>query len=57
MEKIMIGLINIIIKNQKKITINIILIWKKWIKKVKEVAIRYLNDGYGSINLLSVIGK
>ena len=26
-------------------------------KKVKEIARRYLNDGYGSINLLSLIGK
>ena len=26
-------------------------------KKVKEVARRYLNDGYGSINLQSLIGK
>ena len=37
--------------------IDIILIWKKWIKKVKEIARKYLNDGYGSINLLSLIGK
>ena len=26
-------------------------------KKVKEVARRYLNDGYGSINLLGLFGK
>ena len=26
-------------------------------EKVKEIARRYLNDGYGSINLLSLIGK
>ena len=26
-------------------------------KKVKEIARKYLNDGYGSINLLSLIGK
>ena len=33
------------------------LIQKKWIKKVKEIARRYLNDGYGSINILSLVGK
>ena len=26
-------------------------------KKVKEIARKYLNDGYGSINLLSLVGK
>ena len=26
-------------------------------KKVKEIARRYLNDGYGSINILSLVGK
>ena len=26
-------------------------------KKVKEIARKYLNDGYGSINLLSLDGK
>ena len=26
-------------------------------KKVKEISRRYLNDGYGSINLLNLVGK
>ena len=26
-------------------------------KKVKEIARKYLNDGYGSINILSLVGK
>ena len=30
---------------------------KEMDEKVKEIARRYLNDGYGSINLLSLIGK
>ena len=30
---------------------------EKMDEKVKEIARRYLNDGYGSINLLGLIGK